>query len=64
MGSSIYDILIDLAEDIRATSNLELEEKIGKLSAKMSIPLILLIMMPIVILIIAPGLMRLMYGVA
>lgn len=63
-GSSIYDILIDLAEDIRATSNLELEEKIGKLSAKMSIPLILLIMMPIVILIIAPGLMRLMYGVA
>jgi tight adherence protein C len=42
---------------------LGVEEKIGKLAAKMSIPLILFIMMPIVILITAPGIMRVMANV-
>ncbi|GAK83911.1 type II/IV secretion system protein TadC [Vibrio ponticus] len=59
-GSSIYTVLTTLAVDIRNIQMLGLEEKIGKLSAKMSIPLILLIMLPIVILITAPGIMRLM----
>ncbi|EOU2462856.1 type II secretion system F family protein [Vibrio navarrensis] len=59
-GSSIYPVLITLSKDIREVQLLETEEKIGALSAKMSIPLILFIMMPIVILIIAPGVMRLM----
>lgn len=61
-GSSIYTVLTTLAIDIREIQMLALEEKIGKLSAKMSIPLILLIMLPIVILITAPGIMRLMAG--
>ncbi|ANS86268.1 hypothetical protein VSVS12_02512 [Vibrio scophthalmi] len=61
-GSSIYTVLTTLAIDIREIQMLSLEEKIGKLSAKMSIPLILLIMLPIVILITAPGIMRLMAG--
>ncbi|EGU48901.1 type II secretion system protein F [Vibrio ichthyoenteri ATCC 700023] len=61
-GSSIYTVLTTLAVDIREIQMLGLEEKIGKLSAKMSIPLILLIMLPIVILITAPGIMRLMAG--
>jgi tight adherence protein C len=39
---------------------LGLEERIGKLAAKMSVPLIVFIMIPIVILIAAPGVMRLM----
>lgn len=62
-GSSIYSILNNLSTDIREVNMLSLEEKIGKLSAKMSIPLILFIMFPILVLIAAPGIMRLMYGV-
>nr|WP_167494613.1 MULTISPECIES: type II secretion system F family protein [Vibrio] len=62
-GSSIYDALTTLAADIREVNMLNVEEKIGKLAAKMSIPLILFIMMPIVILITAPGIMRVMANV-
>ena len=59
-GSSIYKVLTTLAVDIREVQMLNLEEKIGKLAAKMSVPLILFIMIPIVILITAPGIMRMM----
>ncbi|MDB1123134.1 type II secretion system F family protein [Vibrio algarum] len=59
-GSSIYETLTRLAMDIREIQILGLEEKIGKLSAKMSIPLIVFIMFPIVILTAAPGVMRMM----
>ncbi|CAG9297097.1 type II secretion system F family protein [Celerinatantimonas diazotrophica] len=60
-GTSIYSILLTLAKDIREIQMLGLEERVGKLSAKMSIPLIVFIMFPIVILIAAPGVMRLFY---
>ena len=59
-GSSISDVLVSLSGNIREIQMLELEERVGKLSAKMSVPLILFIMFPIVILITAPGIMRLM----
>lgn len=59
-GTSIYNVLTTLSAEIREVHMLGLEEKIGKLSAKMSIPLILFIMFPIVILITAPGIMRMM----
>lgn len=62
-GTSIYLVLTTLAADIREVKMLELEEKIGKLAAKMSVPLILFIMVPIVILIAAPGIIRMMSGV-
>ncbi|MGY4677252.1 type II secretion system F family protein [Pasteurella sp. P03HT] len=57
-GSSIYSHLIQLSADIREMQLLIIEEKLGTLSAKMSIPLILFIMFPIIILILAPGIMR------
>ncbi|TCJ97827.1 tight adherence protein C [Volucribacter psittacicida] len=57
-GSSIYSNLIQLSADIRELQLLTIEERLGTLSAKMSIPLIVFIMFPIVILIIAPGMMR------
>lgn len=57
-GTSISNVLSSLAEDMRKMHVLGMEERIGKLSAKMSIPLILLIMFPIVILILAPGIMK------
>ncbi|BDY04206.1 type II secretion system F family protein [Ferrimonas sp. YFM] len=59
-GTSIAQVLSDLSEDMRRMQVLSVEEKIGKLSAKMSVPLIILIMMPIVILILAPGISQLM----
>ncbi|MBM7038387.1 type II secretion system F family protein [Vibrio sp. 188UL20-2] len=59
-GSSISNVLTNLSMDIREVQMLTIEERIGALSAKMSIPLILFIMIPIVILITAPGIMRLM----
>lgn len=57
-GSSVYSHLIQLSADIRDLQLLTIEEKIGSLAAKMSIPLIIFIMFPIVILIVAPGALR------
>ncbi len=62
-GSSVYEVLTTLAADIRELKMLELEERVGKLSAKISVPLILFIMVPIIILIAAPGVMRMLQGV-
>ncbi|ENO1895570.1 type II secretion system F family protein [Vibrio vulnificus] len=59
-GSSVGQVLGTLATDIRQINMMELEEKIGKLGAKMSIPMIVFIMVPIIVLIIAPGIMRMM----
>jgi len=62
-GSSIYTMLTTLASDMREVQMLELVEQIGKLAAKMSIPLIVFILMPIVFVIAAPGVMRMMLHV-
>ena len=62
-GSSIYEQLIVLSREIREVQILTLEEKIGKLGAKMSVPLILFFMFPVVIIVAAPGVMRMMENV-
>ncbi|WP_159566000.1 type II secretion system F family protein [Budvicia diplopodorum] len=62
-GTSVYEQLMDLSKDIRDLQLLTMEEKVGNLSAKMSIPLILFVMFPIVILIAAPGLLRILFHV-
>lgn len=59
-GTSLYENLMELSKDIRDLQLLESEEKIGSLSAKMSVPLILFIMFPITVLIAAPGILRIM----
>ncbi|MGD8170572.1 type II secretion system F family protein [Vibrio sp. TRT 21S02] len=59
-GSSVGPVLATLATDIREINMMDLEEKIGKMGAKMSIPLIAFIMVPIVVLIVAPGIMRML----
>ncbi|MEJ3672935.1 type II secretion system F family protein [Vibrio vulnificus] len=59
-GSSVGQVLGTLATDIRQINMMELEEKIGKLGAKMSIPMIIFIMVPIIVLIVAPGIMRML----
>ena len=57
-GSSLYDQLMELSREIREIQLLTTEENIGKLSAKMSVPLILFFMFPVVIIVAAPGIMR------
>lgn len=59
-GSSLYEQLITLSREIREVQILALEEKIGKLGAKMSVPLILCFMFPVVIIVAVPGVMRMM----
>lgn len=59
-GTSLYENLMELSKDIRELQLLDSEEKIGKLSAKMSVPLILFIMFPITVLIAAPGILRIL----
>jgi Flp pilus assembly protein TadB len=59
-GTSLYENLMELSRDIRELQLLDSEEKIGKLSARMSIPLILFIMFPITVLIAAPGILRIL----
>ncbi|MBT0727966.1 type II secretion system F family protein [Rosenbergiella australiborealis] len=57
-GSSLYEQLMELSREIREIQLLATEENIGKLSAKMSVPLILFFMFPVVIIVAAPGIMR------
>ncbi|PHI29995.1 type II secretion system F family protein [Budvicia aquatica] len=59
-GSSIYEYLMELSTEMRELQLLKTEELIGKISAKMSVPLILFFMFPVVIIIAAPGVMRVM----
>ncbi len=59
-GNSLVDALTTQADNLRKVFMLTMEERVAKLSAKMSVPLILLIMFPLVILMTAPGIMRMM----
>lgn len=62
-GSSMYDQLIELSREIREVQLLTIEEHIGKLGAKMSVPLILFFMIPVVVIVAAPGVMRVLANV-
>lgn len=59
-GAGMHSSFQELSKEIRTFHFLETEEKIGKVNAKMGIPLILFIMFPVVVEIIAPGLLRAM----
>lgn len=61
-GSAVYDSLTGLSEEIRQMELLQTEEAIGKLGAKMSVPLILFFMFPVIIIIAAPGIMKVLGG--
>lgn len=57
-GSSIYQVLLDLSKEIREMQLLSTEEKVASLSSKMTIPMIVLIMLPLLIIIAGPGLIN------
>jgi tight adherence protein C len=59
-GTPIADALRIIAQDSRARQVSELEEKAGSISARISIPLSLLILFPLIGLIAAPALINLM----
>ena len=59
-GAAVNDALRVLSKETRDFHFIETEENIGKISAKMGVPLILFIMFPIIIEIIAPGVLNLM----
>lgn len=57
-GSSIYQVLLDLSKEIREMQLLSAEEKIASLPAKMAIPMIVFIMLPILAMVAGPGVIR------
>lgn len=59
-GSSVYDQLINLSQDIREIQLLVTEEKISKLSAKLTFPLFLFILIPFVVLVISPSILEIL----
>ncbi|CNL20432.1 type II secretion system F family protein [Yersinia aleksiciae] len=58
-GSSVYDQLIKLSQDIREMQLLVTEEKISKLSTKLTIPLFIFIVIPFIVLVISPSILEL-----
>lgn len=59
-GSSMYEQLLELSKEIREMQLLQAEEQISSLSAKMTIPMILFIMMPILVMVAGPGILRML----
>ncbi|QUM77021.1 type II secretion system F family protein [Moritella sp. 24] len=59
-GSKIAPTIRLIASDSRQYQYLRLEEKVGKIPAKMSLPVVVLIMLPVVVLIVAPTVIALL----
>ncbi|QUM80284.1 type II secretion system F family protein [Moritella sp. 5] len=59
-GSKIAPTMRLIASDSRQYQYLRLEERVGKIPAKMSLPVVLLIMLPVVVLIVAPTILVLL----
>lgn len=53
-GSSIYSTLLSLSGEIRETQILETEEKIAAASAKMTLPMMLFILLPVLVIVVGP----------
>lgn len=58
-GTSLAPALREIAAETREITMLELEEKIGKISGKMSIPLMIFIVIPLVVMLAGPALISL-----
>lgn len=59
-GSSVYDQLIKLSQDMREMQLLVTEEKISKLSTKLTLPLFLFILIPFIVLVISPSILEIL----
>lgn len=54
-GSPVYQVLIDLSKEMRELQLLNMEEKVASLSAKMTLPMIVFIMFPLLVIVAGPG---------
>jgi len=59
-GSPIAKTMRLIASDSRQNQYLALEERVGKIPAKMSMPVVVLIMLPVVVIIVAPTFIQLL----
>ncbi|CNJ77784.1 putative tight adherance operon protein [Yersinia aldovae] len=59
-GSTVYDQLIKLSQDMREMQLLVTEEKNSKLSSKLTLPLFVFILIPFVALVISPSILELL----
>ncbi|MGH1476003.1 type II secretion system F family protein [Yersinia proxima] len=59
-GSSVYEQLIKLSQDMREMHLLMTEEKISKLSAKLTFPLFIFILIPFIVLVISPSILEIL----
>lgn len=59
-GSTVYEQLIKLSQDMREMQLLVTEEKNSKLSTKLTFPMFLFILIPFVVLVIAPSVLELL----
>lgn len=59
-GSTVYDQLIKLSQDMREMQLLVTEEKNSKLSSKLTLPLFVFILIPFVALVISPSVLELL----
>lgn len=54
-GTSLYNVLITLSQEMREMQLLKVEEKVSSLSAKMTLPMMLFIMFPLLVIVAGPG---------
>jgi tight adherence protein C len=59
-GSTVYEQLIKLSQDVREMQLLVTEEKNSKLSTKLTFPMFLFILIPFVVLVISPSVLELL----
>lgn len=59
-GNSIYDALLDLSTEMREMQRLDIEEKIASISAKMTVPMMIFILFPVLIVIAGPIILKIL----
>lgn len=54
-GTSLYNVLTTLSQEMREMQLLKVEEKVSSLSAKMTLPMMFFIMFPLLVIVAGPG---------
>ncbi|HFW3091379.1 TPA: type II secretion system F family protein, partial [Salmonella enterica subsp. enterica serovar Reading] len=54
-GTSLYNVLITLSQEMREMQLLKVEEKVSSLSTKMTLPMMFFIMFPLLVIVAGPG---------
>lgn len=57
-GNSIYDALLELSAEIREVQKLTIEEKIAAIAAKMTMPMMIFFLVPVLVIVVAPVIMN------